>query len=114
MTPPFVAKTLGGTSIHLALGIDIQGNLNPLNDRRWNFLQNKISEVKLVITKNVLMDLIISFFKMHEKLCKKYGCSIDKPFPGLPVISRVILYLLPLVERCTIYELNVSIDSLLS
>lgn len=65
MTPTFVAKTLGGTSIHLALGIDIQRNLNPLNDRRWNFLQNKISEVKLVITKNVLMDLIISFFKMH-------------------------------------------------
>ena len=101
------ARNIDRTTIHSGLGISVGSTLYSLNDRQWEALRNKFSEVRLIIKDEILMVSSVLFFQFKELLNEVFGYSGKEPFVGLSVIVSGDFYHLPLVKDSPIYSSSV-------
>ena len=108
------AINIDGTTIHIALGINVGHNLYPLNDCQCGILRNKLLGVKFIILDEISMVSSVLFYQVHQRLNEIFGVSTDLPFAGLPVLVCGDLYQLPPVKGAPIYSSTDNIKGYLS
>ena len=101
------ARNIDRTTIHSGLGISVGSTLYSLNDRQWEALRNKFSEVRLIIKDEILMVSSVLFFQFKQLLNEVFGYSGEEPFVGLSVIVSGDFYHLPPVKDSPIYSSSV-------
>ena len=62
----------------------LQGTVLPINDKQKASLQNKLSEVMLLITDEISIVLQTLFYQINFRLIEIFG--VNKPFGGLSVV----------------------------
>ena len=91
------------TIIHSGVGINYKEQFYPLNDYQKASLQNKISEVKLLIIDKISMVSQTVFYQINLRLIEIFG--VNKPLGGLSVIVSGDFHQLPHVNPPAVYTL---------
>ena len=95
---------IGGNTIYSGLVIRPGANLMGLSDKCKGSWQNKLSEVKLIITDELSMTSSDVFLDIHARLLEIFMYETEKPFAGLSGILLGDFLQLPLVKRKAIYS----------
>ena len=99
------AINIDGITLHSGLLIPCYGEMLPLNNKNRALLQNKYSEVQLIIIDEISMVSNRLLFRVHQRLIEIFGQS-DRPFAGKSVLVCGDLYQLPPVKAQPIYIFN--------
>ena len=97
------AVNIDSTTIHSGLGINCKEQFYPLNDYQKASLQNKISEVKLLIIDKISVVSQTVFYQINLRLIEIFG--VNKPLGGLSVIVSGDFHQLPHVNPPAVYTL---------
>ena len=66
-------------------------------------MQNKLTEVKLIIIDEISMVSSVLFYQVHQRLYEILACATELPFAELPVMFCGDLYQLSPVRATPIY-----------
>ena len=91
-------------SIHSALALSPKHNYSKgipkLSDKKRCMLQNKYSQLSVIIIDEILMVSNKLLLNVHQRLVEIFGCSPDIPFAGISVTACGDFYqLLPIQQR---------------
>ena len=67
------AIKINGTTIYSGFGINVRSKLYPLNDQHGAALRNKLSEVRIIITREIAMVPCELFYQVNQGLNKIFG-----------------------------------------
>ena len=101
------AVNVDGVTIHSALSISPDRNfgkcLPKLSDKMRCQLQNKYSELSVIIIDEISMVSNKLLLQMHQRLVEIFRCSSGKPFAGISVIVCGDFYQLPPIQQRPVY-----------
>ena len=93
---------VNGTTIHSALNLPCHGKLYPSDATTLATLQNRFSEVKLIIIDEISMVSKKVFYQIHQRLIEIFRLP-DQPFAGKSILAVGDLYQLPPVNAKPVY-----------
>ena len=74
-----------------------------LSDKKRCMLQNKYSQLSVIIIDEISMVSNKLLLNVHQWLVEVFSCSPDIPFAGIPVIACGDFYQLPPIQQRSVY-----------
>ena len=97
----------GGATIHSALALSPKRNqsksIPKLSDKKRCMLQNKYSQLSVIITDEISLILNKLLQNAGQRLAEIFGCSPDITFAGISVITCGDFYQLPPIQQRPVY-----------
>ena len=110
MAPTGVAAVnVAGSTINsvfsLPPGYEFSKHINKLSDSVRSYLQNRLSELQVIIIDEISMVSKYRLLHIHQRLCNIFECTEDIPFAGISIITCGDFYQLPPIKGGTIFSL---------
>ena len=93
---------VNGATIHFALNLPCCSKLNPLDANTLTTMQNRFSEVKLIIIDEISMVYKKVLYQIHQSLMKIFRLC-NQTFEGKSILAVGDLYQLPPVNAKAVY-----------
>ena len=101
------AVNVDGATIHSTLALSPKRNYSKgipkLSDKKQCMLQNKYSQLLVIIIDEISMVSNKLLLNVHKRLVEIFGCSPDIPFAGISVIACGDFYQLPSIQQRPVY-----------
>ena len=101
------AVNVDGATIHSALALSPKRNYSKgipkLSDKKRCMLQNKYSQLSVIIIDEISMVSNKLLLNVHQRLVEIFGCSPDIPFAAISVIACGDFYQLPPIQQRPMY-----------